>query len=153
MSFYCSRVGPYKGDLFSTRERERSAPSRCRVGLPYGRAQPYSSYVISSRSFVIRIPVASPPLTSSLQCAPGPVGQSCAVKNETLVVGLDKYSWLMSSLDSWSAWLGSTRLASILSQAELTSQLGSLTSQLDTSSSQFVSSNELAYISKTKPTL
>jgi hypothetical protein len=23
MSFYCSRVGPYKGDLFSTRERER----------------------------------------------------------------------------------------------------------------------------------
>ena len=48
---------------------------------------------------------------------------------------------------------GSARLVSILSRAELTSQLGSLTSQLDTSSSQFVSSNELAYISKTKPTL
>ena len=59
----------------------------------------------------------------------------------------------MSSLDSWSAWLGSTRLVSILSRAELTSQLGSLTSQLDTSSSQLVSSNELAFICKIKPIL
>ena len=47
-----------------------------------------------------------------------------------------------------SAWLNS-----ILSRAELTSQLGSLTSQLDTSSSQLVSSNELEFICKTKPIL
>ena len=59
----------------------------------------------------------------------------------------------MSSLDSWPVWLGSTRLVSILSRAELTSELGSLTSQLDTSSSQLVSSNELASICKTKPIL
>jgi hypothetical protein len=59
----------------------------------------------------------------------------------------------VSLLDSWSAWLGSTRLVSILSRAELTSQVGSLTSQLDTSSSQLVSSNELAFIYKTKPIL
>jgi hypothetical protein len=56
----------------------------------------------------------------------------------------------VSSLDSWPAQLGSTRLVSILSRAELISQLGSLTSQLDTSSSQLVSSNELAFICKTK---
>jgi hypothetical protein len=56
----------------------------------------------------------------------------------------------VSSLDSWSVWLGSTQLVSILSRAELTSQLGSLTSQLDTSSSQLVSSNELTFICKTK---
>jgi hypothetical protein len=56
----------------------------------------------------------------------------------------------VSSLDSWSAWFGSTRPVSILSRAELTSQLGSLMSQLDTSSSQLVSSNELAFIYKTK---
>jgi hypothetical protein len=56
----------------------------------------------------------------------------------------------VSSLDSWSARLDSTRLISILSRAELTSQLGSLTSQLDTSSNQLVSSNELAFIYKTK---
>jgi hypothetical protein len=49
--------------------------------------------------------------------------------------------------------LGSTRLVLILSRAELTSQLGSLTSRLDTSSSQLVSSNELAFICKTKPIL
>jgi hypothetical protein len=47
--------------------------------------------------------------------------------------------------------VGSTRLVSILSRAELISQLGLLTSQLDTSSSQLVSSNELAFIYKTKP--
>jgi hypothetical protein len=57
----------------------------------------------------------------------------------------------MSSLDSWPARFGSTRLVSILSRAELTSQLGSLTSQLDVSSSQLVSSNELVFICKTKP--
>jgi hypothetical protein len=50
----------------------------------------------------------------------------------------------------WPTQFGSTRLVSILSRAELTSQLGSLTSQLDTSSSQLVSSNELAFIGKTK---
>jgi hypothetical protein len=42
--------------------------------------------------------------------------------------------------------INSDRLVSILSRAELASQLGSLTSQL-------VSSNKLAFISKTKPTL
>jgi hypothetical protein len=52
-----------------------------------------------------------------------------------------------------SARLDSIRLVSILSRAELTSQLGSLTSQLNTSSSQLVSSNELAFICKTKPIL
>jgi hypothetical protein len=46
--------------------------------------------------------------------------------------------------------VSSARLISILSRAELTSQLGSLTSQFDTSSSQLVSSNELAFIYKTK---
>jgi hypothetical protein len=50
----------------------------------------------------------------------------------------------VSSLDSWSVRLDSTRLVSILSRAELTSQLNLLTSQL-------VSSNELAFISKIKP--
>jgi hypothetical protein len=59
----------------------------------------------------------------------------------------------VSSLDSWPARLGSTRLVSILSRAELTSQLGLLTSQLDTSSSQLVSSNELAFICKIKSIL
>jgi hypothetical protein len=52
----------------------------------------------------------------------------------------------MSSLDSWLARLDSTRLVLILSRAELTFQLGLLTSQL-------VSSNELAFIRKTKPIL
>jgi hypothetical protein len=52
----------------------------------------------------------------------------------------------MSSLDSWPARLDSTRFVLILSRAELTSQLGLLTSQL-------VSSNELAFICKTKPIL
>jgi hypothetical protein len=56
----------------------------------------------------------------------------------------------MSSLDSWPARLGSTQLISILSRAELTSQLGLLMSRLDTSSSQVVSSNELAFIYKMK---
>jgi hypothetical protein len=46
--------------------------------------------------------------------------------------------------------VSSAKLISILSRAELTSQLGSLTSQLDTSSSQLISSNELAFICKTK---
>jgi hypothetical protein len=41
----------------------------------------------------------------------------------------------------------------LIPRAELTSQLGSLTSQFDTSSSQLVSLNELIFISKTKHTL
>jgi hypothetical protein len=64
-----------------------------------------------------------------------------------------KYSWFVSSLDLWLARLDLIRLVSILSRVELISKLGSLTSQLDTSSNQLVSSNELAFIYKTKSIL
>jgi hypothetical protein len=47
----------------------------------------------------------------------------------------------------------STQLVSILSRAELASHLGLLMSQLELSSSQLVSLNELAFVSKTKPPL
>jgi hypothetical protein len=63
----------------------------------------------------------------------------------TVSLGWTNYSWFMNSFDSWSA-----RLVSILPRADLVSQIDSLTSQLDMSSSQLVSSNELAFISKTK---
>jgi hypothetical protein len=58
-------------------------------------------------------------------------------------VGLDK---ILVARELARLVVSSTRLVSILSRAELTSQLGPLTSQL-------VSSNELAFICKTKPIL
>jgi hypothetical protein len=84
---------------------------------------------------------------------PSEAGSDSAEGGVDAEQGWTKYSWLVSSLDSWPARLGSTRLVSILSRAELTSQLDSLTSQLDTSSSQLVSSNELVVICKTNPIL
>jgi hypothetical protein len=38
LPFYISRVGPYRGDMFSTkeRERERLAPSDCHGGSSVG---------------------------------------------------------------------------------------------------------------------
>jgi hypothetical protein len=65
-------------------------------------------------------------------------------------VGLDK---ILVARELARLVVSSTRLILILSRADLTSQHGSLTSQLDTSLSQLVSSNELAFINKTKPIL
>jgi hypothetical protein len=59
--------------------------------------------------------------------------------------------WPVSSLDSWPVRFDSTRLVSVLSRAKLASQLGLLTNQLELSSIQLVSLNELAFVSKTKP--
>jgi hypothetical protein len=67
-----------------------------------------------------------------------------------LRVGLDK---ILVARELARLVVSSARLISILSRADLISQLGSLTSQLDTSSSQLVSSNELAFINKTEPIL
>jgi hypothetical protein len=58
-----------------------------------------------------------------------------------------------SSARSTHGQFGSTQLVSVLSRAKLASQLGLLTNQLELSSIQLVSLNELAFVSKTKPSL
>jgi hypothetical protein len=69
--------------------------------------------------------------------------------SHTRQIGLDK---ILVSRELARLMVSSARLDSFQLYHELIS-VGSLTSQLDMSSSQLVSSNELAFICKTKPIL